>query len=238
MRGGLAGAPLFADFARHMDDMHRHMDAMVDESNAMMASMLSQMSGIASRRGAGQEPSARFIGGGRSHTGHVPRGSTYHRTHIYQSVNTGNGPRTEQFEEASLAQNVGGSLVRETTQKYSNSATGVRRMGLERAIGARARKIVREQRHTGEELKTDMLRGISEDETDKFDAEWEHITGTRANTIGGARNVHRIPDSSRRFQQPREHRRDRSRPSARRSQPGRHTSRATPNRLALASRPW
>ena len=55
MRGGLAGAPLFADFARHMDDMHRRMDAMVDESNAMMASMLSQMSGIASRRGAGQE---------------------------------------------------------------------------------------------------------------------------------------------------------------------------------------
>lgn len=59
--------------------------------------------------------------------------------------------------------------IREAQQAYSNSSTGIDKMGLERQLGERARKVVRERdRTTMEERSTEMFRGMDESGCDAF----------------------------------------------------------------------
>merc|ERR1719492_415050 len=59
--------------------------------------------------------------------------------------------------------------IREAQQAYSNSSTGMDKMGLERQLGDRARKVVRERdRNTAEERSTEMFRGMDESGRDAF----------------------------------------------------------------------
>lgn len=227
---------VFAVMDRHMGKMQEQMSEMMAETEMAMTNMMAGMMG----GGVGMGALGRHRGGsGRQQTGlavmqddffgaapplggnapFAPRGTSFHRTRIYSSVNAGGTPRTEEYEETSVAQHGRGTTVRETTQKYADSGTGVRRMGLERAIGPRARKIVRERRRTGDEVTTDLLKGIDDHEKEAFDAEWEHITGSSAARIGDVHGIRQVagPTPSRHNQSQRHTRR--SRPSG--SSPGR-----------------
>mmetsp|Transcript_131356 Transcript_131356/g.232078 ORF Transcript_131356/g.232078 Transcript_131356/m.232078 type:complete len:266 (+) Transcript_131356:166-963(+) len=63
--------------------------------------------------------------------------------------------------------------IRESQQAYSNSTTGMDKMGLERQLGERARKIVKERdRNTMEERSTEMLRGMDEGGRSHFDRDF------------------------------------------------------------------
>merc|ERR1719215_1486250 len=62
---------------------------------------------------------------------------------------------------------------REVQQAYSNSDTGMNRLGFERQIDGRGRKMVKEHNaRTGEEKNTDMYKGMSEDQYGEFEREW------------------------------------------------------------------
>lgn len=70
--------------------------------------------------------------------------------------------------------------IREAQQAYSNSSTGTDKMALERQLGDRGRKVVRERnRHTKEEKPTEILRGMDESGRDAFgrdfDAHAHHV---------------------------------------------------------------
>jgi len=63
--------------------------------------------------------------------------------------------------------------IREAQQAYSNSSTGKDKMGLERHLGDRARKIVKERdRNTREERSSEMMRGMDESSRDAFDRDF------------------------------------------------------------------
>lgn len=63
--------------------------------------------------------------------------------------------------------------IRESQQAYTNSTTGMDKMGLERQLGDRARKIVKERdRKTMEERSTEMLRGMDEGGRSHFDRDF------------------------------------------------------------------
>lgn len=63
--------------------------------------------------------------------------------------------------------------IAESQQAYSNSQTMMEKMALERQMGDRARKMVKEyNRQSGDERSTDMFRGMTEADTQEFDAQW------------------------------------------------------------------
>lgn len=63
--------------------------------------------------------------------------------------------------------------IRECQQAYSNSTTGVDKMGMERQLGDRARKVVKERhRGTMEERSTEMFRGMDESGAGAFDRDF------------------------------------------------------------------
>jgi len=63
--------------------------------------------------------------------------------------------------------------IREAQHAYSNSSMGMDKMGLERHLGDRARKIVKERdRNTMEERSSEMLRGMDESGRDGFDRDF------------------------------------------------------------------
>merc|ERR1712232_363610 len=64
--------------------------------------------------------------------------------------------------------------IAETQQAYTNSSSGIDKMSLERQMGDRGRKMVKERnRFSGEERNTDLYRGMTEDHTSEFDASWQ-----------------------------------------------------------------
>lgn len=79
---------------------------------------------------------------------------------------------TRQFSSSTVAD--GRRRLRETKQAYSDSVSGTEKMSMERQIGNRGRKVVRERcEATGEEKETDMRNNISEEECEKFNEDWQ-----------------------------------------------------------------
>jgi len=63
---------------------------------------------------------------------------------------------------------------RETQQAYSNSASGMDKMSMERQLHDQGRKMVKERcRNSGEERQTEMFKGMTEDQTAEFDSRWQ-----------------------------------------------------------------
>jgi len=82
------------------------------------------------------------------------------------------GPDGKMHSERFASSEVGnrGQKIREAQQAYSNSTTGIDKMGFERQLGDQGRKIVRERnRHTAEEKSTELFKGMEESQRDQFD---------------------------------------------------------------------
>jgi len=63
--------------------------------------------------------------------------------------------------------------IREAQHAYSNSSTGIDKMGMERQLGERARKMVKERdRRSMEERSTEMFRGMDESGRQAFDRDF------------------------------------------------------------------
>lgn len=78
---------------------------------------------------------------------------------------------TERFSSSDVGNHEHG--IRESQQAYSNSSTGTDKMGLERHVGDRARKMVKERdRNTMEERSTEMFKGLDETGRDAFDRDF------------------------------------------------------------------
>merc|ERR1719456_1102865 len=78
---------------------------------------------------------------------------------------------TERFVSSDIGKREKG--IREAQQAYSNSSTRKEKMGLERQLGDRARKIVKERdRGTMEERSTEMFRGMDESSAQAFDRDF------------------------------------------------------------------
>lgn len=88
------------------------------------------------------------------------------------SVGPDGRTHTEEFSSSTVAD--GRLRARETKQAYANSTTGVEKLSMERTIGERGRKVVKEHSiGTGEEKRTDILVGVSEEDGTKFTEEWQ-----------------------------------------------------------------
>lgn len=113
------------------------------------------------------------------------------------SSSNGDGPpKVQRFSQSTVGGRHNGKIISETQQSYSDSHTGTQKAALERAKGNRARKIVKERVH-GRETTRDMLKNIREDETSRFDSEWNTaasqsgISNTRMrNMLGGPQPQH------------------------------------------------
>lgn len=74
---------------------------------------------------------------------------------------------TERFANSEVGNRPQG--IREAQQAYQNSSTGVDKMALERQLGDRGRKVVRERdRTTNEERTTELFKGMNESGRDAF----------------------------------------------------------------------
>lgn len=85
------------------------------------------------------------------------------------------GPDGKQHVEKYSTSDIGNAKhkIREGQQAYSNSTSGMQKLGLERQHGDQARKMVRERNaFNGEERSTEMFRGMDESHKDKFDKEF------------------------------------------------------------------
>lgn len=77
--------------------------------------------------------------------------------------------------------------IRQTRQAYSGE--GLDRYAMERHIGNKGRRVVRERnRRTGDENQTDTITGMNDDERQAFDAQWSRL----AHQLQGA-NDHSFP---------------------------------------------
>merc|ERR1719327_505268 len=104
------------------------------------------MQGMAAGRGGGYSCQTMMFSAGTGRDGHM---------------------HTERF--ASSAVGDYGRQIQEVQQAYSNSATGIDKMSLERQLQGRGRKLVKElNRSSGEERNTDMYRGMSEEQYPDF----------------------------------------------------------------------
>lgn len=90
------------------------------------------------------------------------------------------GPDGKMHTERFCSSDVGNREhgVREAQQAYSNSRTGIDKMGLERQLGDRARKMVKERdRSTMEERSTELFRGMDESGRQAFDRDFAGKAG-------------------------------------------------------------
>merc|ERR1719502_1475199 len=85
------------------------------------------------------------------------------------------GPDGKMHTERFVSSDIGNTQqkIRESQQSYSNSTTGKEKMGLERQLGDRARKMVKERdRNSMEERSTEMFRGMDEGSAHAFDRDF------------------------------------------------------------------
>lgn len=178
--GGLGrrGGGLFGDIFGQMDDMMREMDAVTMGSGGQMSAMHQSGGNGVMMRGLG-------AGGG---------GSYSCQTFMFSSGAGADGKlRTERFASSAVGDYNG--QMREVQQAYSNSSTGVDKMSMERQLEGRGRKMVKERSSiTGEERTTDMLKGMTEDQSADFDQQWkqqavprlpQHMSGMQQYMLGG-----------------------------------------------------
>lgn len=105
--------------------------------------------------------------------GSLPGGGSYSsKTMMYSSKRGSDGNvHSERFTSSTVG--VPQRSIRETQQAYSNSATGIDKMALERQLGEQGRKVVKERsRRSGEERDTQMFRGMTEEHAPRFEERW------------------------------------------------------------------
>lgn len=110
---------------------------------------------------------------GSSARGSLPGGGSYAcQSFAFSSVTGPDGKvHTERFASSDVGNR--DHNIREAQQAYSNSSTGIDKMGLERHLGDRARKIVKERdRNTMEERSSEMMRGMDERGREAFDRDF------------------------------------------------------------------
>jgi hypothetical protein len=79
---------------------------------------------------------------------------------------------TERYANSEVGNQAQG--IREAQQAYSNSSTGVDKLGLERQLGDRGRKLVTERnRNSREERCTELFRGMDESGREAFGHDFE-----------------------------------------------------------------
>ncbi|CAL1160339.1 unnamed protein product [Cladocopium goreaui] len=106
----------------------------------------------------------------------VPGGGSYCQSFAMSSVMGKDGKmHTEKYSSSDVGHT--GHGIREAQHAYSNSTSGVDKMGLERHLGDRARKMVKERnRFTMEEKCSEMLRGMDEGGRDHFDKDFSGLS--------------------------------------------------------------
>lgn len=128
-------------------------------------SLMAQFEDMARGMGAGPGDSAAMRGGG---------GNGQYVCQTF-AMSSHMGPDGKMHTEQYSSSDVGNTQqkIRESQQAYSNSTTGIDKMGLERQLGDRARKVVKE-RHRGsmEERSTEMFRGMDEGGAAAFDRDF------------------------------------------------------------------
>lgn len=130
--------------------------------------------GVGGAMGKPFDEMARHLGQGSAMAGPGGGcGSGQYQSHSF-AMSSVMGPdgkmHTEKFSSADRGHI--GQKIRESQQAYSNSTTGVDKMGLERQIGERAHKMVKERDRTREERSTEMFRGMDERGRDAFDRDF------------------------------------------------------------------
>lgn len=160
--GGPFGGGLFGDLFGRTDQMMQEMERMSMGSGQMMASRRSGGNGVLM--------SGMGCGGGGGYSS---------QTFCFSSRTGADGQvHTERFSSSTIGDH--SHRMREVQQAYSNSSTGTEKMSLERQLGDRGRKSVKERNHgSGEERQTDMFRGMSEDQAAEFDQHWHQQVAPR-----------------------------------------------------------
>eukprot|EP00743_Colponemidia_sp_Colp-15_P007249 GILK01007827.1.p1 GENE.GILK01007827.1~~GILK01007827.1.p1 ORF type:complete len:248 (+),score=33.99 GILK01007827.1:111-746(+) len=105
-------------------------------------------------------------------------GPTFHsQTFIYSSTMGEDGRQhAEQYCQTRNGAIVNGRKMSEAQQSYSNSRTGIQKLGWERRLDSKARKVVKERNRDGEEICRDMRDNLEEDELEEFDRDWRGLT--------------------------------------------------------------
>ncbi|CAJ1431911.1 unnamed protein product [Effrenium voratum] len=122
--------------------------------------------------------------------GSIPGGGSYSCQTFAMSSMTGKDGKvhTERYCSSDVGNPQHG--IREAQHAYSNSTSGVDKMGLERHLGERARKMVKERnRNTMEEKCSEMLRGMDENGRDHFERDFgglsQHLPSHGRGFAGG-----------------------------------------------------
>ena len=128
-------------------------------------------------------------------SGNMSGGSYSCQTYAMSSVMGKDGKmHTEKYSSSDVGNTNHG--IREAQHAYSNSTSGVDKMGLERHLGDRARKMVKERnRFTMEEKSSEMLRGMDEAGRDHFDKDF---SGMSRHLPAHGRGVSSLADAGRR----------------------------------------
>lgn len=102
-------------------------------------------------------------------------------------MSSGPDGNTQRFESHSNSVGSGQNRKTETKQAYRNSA-GLDKIGWERTIGSRGRKVVKE-RHRGSNTETthNMYHNMDENQTDEFDRVWGDGIGRSSRALPSAR---------------------------------------------------
>eukprot|EP00440_Ansanella_granifera_P031565 gb/GFBE01034265.1/.p1 GENE.gb/GFBE01034265.1/~~gb/GFBE01034265.1/.p1 ORF type:complete len:281 (+),score=41.99 gb/GFBE01034265.1/:1-843(+) len=165
---GGAMAPFGSMFGGH--DPFKEFSAM-PFGGGLGGSMMSRFDQMAEEMmkgfGPGMGPGSARGGGG------FPGAGSYScQSYAMSSVTGADGKvHTEKYSSSDVGNTKHG--IREAQHAYSNSSTGMDKMGLERHLGDRARKMVKERdRNTMEERSSEMLRGMDEGGRDAFDRDF------------------------------------------------------------------
>lgn len=113
-------------------------------------------------------------GPGRAGGGLLPGGNGQYACQTF-AMSSVAGPDGKMHTERYVSSDIGnrGQGIRESQQSYSNSSTGIDKMGLERQLGDRARKMVKERdRFSQEERSTELFRGMDDSGRNAFDRDF------------------------------------------------------------------
>mmetsp|Transcript_49209 Transcript_49209/g.110780 ORF Transcript_49209/g.110780 Transcript_49209/m.110780 type:complete len:254 (+) Transcript_49209:1-762(+) len=173
--------------------------------DSMMSQMMQPFGGGGGAFGGGQFGGGLFGQMGQmmesmARNGGAPGGcSSFACQSVSFSSSVGADGRVHQEHFASSTVADGRRNVRESKQAYSNTSTGMQKLALERRIADQGRRVVQEHcAATGEERRTDTLRGLTEDQAEGFSERWQqeaaphlpaHSISTRfmlGNNAGGA----------------------------------------------------
>eukprot|EP01054_Gregarina_sp_Poly1_P004361 Gregarina_sp_Poly_1__4360@NODE_235_length_10966_cov_193_557758_g208_i0_p4_GENE_NODE_235_length_10966_cov_193_557758_g208_i0NODE_235_length_10966_cov_193_557758_g208_i0_p4_ORF_typecomplete_len237_score36_33Mlf1IP/PF10248_9/3_9e16_NODE_235_length_10966_cov_193_557758_g208_i020712781 len=106
----------------------------------------------------------------------VPKKGQYSSQMMFTSTEIGpdGQPRTKRYLHHTHGD--ADKQLRQTRQAFSDTGDGTDRYAMERHIGSKARRVVRERnRVSGAENQTDTLQGLTEEELQRFDSQWSRM---------------------------------------------------------------